>query len=55
MLGWELNLVVPIHFVNLFLLLGCVYSTDKCLIRDIDAKLIKYLRKYADFFVDMSL
>jgi hypothetical protein len=54
-LGWDLNHVVPIHFVNLFLLLGVIFSTDKSIIREIDAKLIKYLRKYSDFFVDMSL
>lgn len=55
LLGWELKTITAIQFVHFYLSKGCTFSTDKCYIREIDAKLLRYLRKYAEFFVDLSL
>jgi hypothetical protein len=55
LLTWQLKTITPFQFVQYYLSKGSTFSSDKCFIRDIDAKLLRYLRKYAEFFVDLSL
>jgi hypothetical protein len=55
LLDWNLKSITPYQFSQFYLSNGCTFSSDKSLIRDIDAKLLRYLRKYAEFFVDLSL
>jgi hypothetical protein len=54
-LDWVLKTITPFQFTQLYLSKGCTFSSDKSIFREIDARLLKYLRKYAEFFVDLSL
>mgnify|MGYP003879797029 FL=1 len=54
-LDWKLRSVTPPQFLELFLAKGVVFSTDSSLIRAIDGKLLRYIRKYAEFFADLAL
>lgn len=55
MLNWNLNTITPFQFAQFYLSKGCAFSTDRTLIRNIDSKLLRYLRKYAEFFTDLTL
>lgn len=55
LLEWNLKTVSPYQFVQYYLSKGCAYSTDNTFVREIDFKTLRYLRKYAEFFVDLSL
>jgi Cyclin, C-terminal domain len=55
MLEWDLKTITPYQFTQFYLAKGCAFASDNSMIRDIDAKLLRYLRKYAEFFVDLSL
>ena len=54
-LNWQLKTITPYHFVQFYLSKGCAFSTDQTFIRNMDVKLLRYLRKYAEFFIDLSL
>lgn len=54
-LEWNLKTVTPFQFVEFYLSKGCAFASDRSVIRNIDLKLLRYLRKYAEFFVDMSV
>ena len=55
LLEWNLKTITPYQFTQFFLSKGCAFSSDESVVREIDFKLLKYLRKYAEFFVDLSL
>lgn len=54
-LDWNIKTVTPFQFIQFYLSKGCVFSTDRSMIRNIDSKLLRYLRKYSEFFNDISL
>jgi len=55
MLNWNLKSITPYQFVHFYLSKGCAFSSDFSAIRIIDSKLLRYLRKYSEFFLDLSL
>ena len=55
LLEWNLKTITPFQFVHFYISKGVVFSTDKSLIRAFDGKLLRFLRKYSEFFVDLSL
>jgi hypothetical protein len=55
LLEWKLKTITPFQFIHFYLSKGVVYSSDQTLIRGVDAKLLRFLRKYTEFFVDLSL
>ena len=54
-LGWDLRSRTPYEFLHFYLSRGCVFSTDKTLVRKMDHNLLRYLRKFSEFILDMSL
>lgn len=55
-LNWQLTIVSPIHFLHLYLARGIVFESD--LFEggpQNKAATIKYAKKYADFFAELSL
>lgn len=54
-LGWRLRAVPPIHVVNYFLSKGAVFEDDQWQARPIIEKIPKYVRKYAEFFCNLTL
>ena len=54
MLDWNLKTITPLQFAHFYLSKGCAFSVDHSVVREIDIKLLRYLRKYTDFFIDLS-
>lgn len=54
-LGWDLRTRTPYEFLHFYLSRGCIFSTDKSLIRKMDYNLLRYLRKFSEFILDMSV
>jgi len=50
-LDWSVQVVTPLHFVHLYLSLGVVFKNDF----DHSKALIRYVRKYSEFFVELCL
>lgn len=54
-LGWRLRAIPPIHFIGYFLAKGAVFQDDTWQERALIEKIPKYVRKYADFFCNLTL
>lgn len=54
-LGWKLRAVPPIHFVGYFLSKGATFKDDTWQGRELIEKIPKYVKKYADFFCNLTL
>lgn len=54
-LGWRLRAVPPIHIIGYFLAKGTTFQDDTWQNRDLIEKIPKYVKKYADFFCNLTL
>jgi len=54
MLDWNLKTITPLQFAHFYLSKGCAFAVDHSVVREVDIKLLRYLRKYAEFFIDLS-
>lgn len=54
-LGWRLRAIPPIHVVGYFLAKGACYEDDVWQGRALIQKIPKYVRKYAEFFCNLTL
>ncbi|OEU18880.1 cyclin-like protein [Fragilariopsis cylindrus CCMP1102] len=54
-LNWQLRAVPPIHVVGYFLAKGAVFYEDTWQGRSLIEKIPKYMKKYADFFCNLTL
>lgn len=54
-LGWQLRAIPPIHVVGYFLAKGCTFVNDSWQGRDLIDKIPKYVKKYAEFFCNLTL
>jgi hypothetical protein len=54
-LNWQLRAVPPIHVVGYFLAKGAVFEDDTWQGRALIEKIPKYVKKYADFFCNLTL
>jgi len=54
-LGWRLRALPPIHFIGYFLAKGAIYQDDTWQGRDLIEKIPNYVKKYADFFCNLTL
>ena len=59
-LNWDLFKLTPLHFVQNLLGQGVIFTTDKVYISEeeyseIDEKTLKSVKKYAEFFSDLSM
>ena len=55
LLEWNLKTISPLQFVQFYISKGIIFSTDKSFLRAIDGKLLRFLRKYSEFFLDLAL
>lgn len=54
-LGWKLRAVPPLHVIGYFLSKGAVFHDDSWQSRTLIDKIPKYIKKYADFFCNLTL
>lgn len=54
-LGWRLRAIPPLHFIGYFLAKGVTFENDSWQGRALIEKIPKYVRKYADFFCNLTL
>ncbi len=54
-LGWRLRAIPPIHFIGYFLSKGAIFQDDTWQDRALIEKIPKYVKKYADFFCNLTL
>ncbi len=60
-MSWDLFKLTPLHFIMNLISQGTVFSDDKTLtgdkgsLLDIDEKVLKSVRKYIEFFADLSI
>ncbi len=54
-LGWRLRAIPAIHFVGYFLSKGSIFRDDTWQERALIEKIPKYVKKYADFFCNLTL
>lgn len=54
-LGWRLRAVPPIHFIGYFLAKGAIFQDDTWQGRALIEKIPKYVKKYSDFFCNLTL
>mmetsp|Transcript_21499 Transcript_21499/g.44819 ORF Transcript_21499/g.44819 Transcript_21499/m.44819 type:complete len:315 (-) Transcript_21499:30-974(-) len=54
-LNWTLRAVCPLHFVGFFLSKGVTYEADLWQGRALIPKIPKYVKKYAEFFCNLTL
>lgn len=54
-LGWKLRAVPPVHVLGYFLSKGVVFYEDTWQGRALIDKIPKYIKKYADFFCNLTL
>lgn len=54
-LGWRLRAVPPLHIIGYFISKGATYVDDSWQGRQLIDKIPKYVRKYADFFCNLTL
>ena len=54
-LGWKLRAVPPIHAVGYFLSKGATFQDDSWQGRALIEKIPKYVKKYAEFFCNLTL
>ena len=54
-LGWRLRAIPPIHFIGYFLAKGTTFVDDTWQNRDLIEKIPSDIKKYADFFCNLTL
>lgn len=54
-LGWRLRAIPPIHFIGYFLAKGSVFVDDTWQGRPLIEKIPKYVKKYTEFFCNLTL
>jgi len=54
-LGWRLRAIPALHVVNYFLAKGSVFRDDQWQNRPLIEKIPKYVKKYAEFFCNLTL
>mmetsp|Transcript_30431 Transcript_30431/g.56193 ORF Transcript_30431/g.56193 Transcript_30431/m.56193 type:complete len:322 (+) Transcript_30431:191-1156(+) len=54
-LGWKLRAIPPLHVIGYFLAKGVVFDDDTWQGRALIDKIPKYIKKYADFFCNLTL
>jgi hypothetical protein len=54
-LGWRLRAVPALHVVNYFLSKGAIFEDDQWQSRPLIEKIPKYVKKYAEFFCNLTL
>lgn len=54
-LGWRLRAIPPLHFIGYFLSKGATFEDDMWQGRALIEKIPKYVRKYAEFFCNLTL
>lgn len=54
-LGWRLRASPPIHFIGYFLSKGAIFQDDTWQNRSLIEKIPKYIKKYSDFFCNLTL
>lgn len=54
-LNWCLTVVSPCHFLGYFLGRGALFTSDSMAYKPLVAKVPRYLKKYIDFFADLTL
>jgi len=54
-LNWQLRAIPPIHIVGYFLAKGATFNDDTWQGRSLIEKIPKYVKKYADFFCNLTL
>lgn len=54
-LGWRLRAVTPLHIIGYFLSKGVIFENDSWKGQRIIEKIPRYLKKYADFFCNLTL
>ena len=54
-LGWQLRAVPPLHVIGYFLSKGAVFDDDTWQGRALIDKIPKYIKKYCDFFCNLTL
>lgn len=54
-LGWKLRAIPPIHFCGYFLSKGATFENDSWQGRNLIEKIPKYVKKYSDFFCNLTL
>jgi hypothetical protein len=54
-LGWRLRAVPPLHVVGYFLAKGTTFQDDSWQGRELIEKIPKYVKKYAEFFCNLTL
>lgn len=54
-LGWRMRAFPPIHFIGYYLSKGAIFQNDTWQDRALIEKIPKYVKKYADFFCNLTL
>lgn len=54
-LGWKLRAVPPLHVIGYFLCKGSTFEADRWQGKDLIEKIPKYIKKYAEFFCNLTL
>jgi len=54
-LDWNLRVITPYQFVHHYISKGCIFSSDQTAFPNVDADILRYLRRYAECFVNLSL
>ena len=55
LLGWRLRAIPPLHIMNYFLAKGVTFCNDTWQDRELIEKIPKYVKKYAEFFCNLTL
>ena len=54
-LGWRLRAIPPLHIIGYFLAKGVTFQSDTWQERSLIEKIPKYVKKYAEFFCNLTL
>jgi len=54
-LDWNLKTITPYQFCHVYLSKGCIYSSDECVFGQVDEDILRYLRRYSECFVNLSM
>lgn len=54
-LGWRLRVVPPLHIIGYYVAKGTIYIDDTWQGREVIEKIPKYVKKYAEFFCNLTL
>jgi len=54
-LGWKLRAVPPLHVIGYFLAKGATFEDDRWQGKELIEKIPKYIKKYAEFFCNLTL